>query len=324
MEISMKPRGKKRNIKAIVLCLAIAALSTDRLYAENTDSAIDFDISIGPELMSGNTTYRIGYPVTEIGVGDSDGYFPFSELEWPLDAWLARVDVGMNVGSSLRINGTVKASIDKPGDPMIDKDWITSTAPTQLDVYSDSSISDFDALILDFDVEWAFLKSESGSVYAGLGYQYQKFNYDSNVIRQYSPSGQTGFDYTGDGSVSITYEISYSMPYVVIGGKYNISPDFSVAGSFAYSPFVDAQDKDNHILRDKISEGDMDGTAYMIDVSGTYNISPSWFVEGGVHYAKIDVDGTQTQSFSGVPVYLVSQESESSQTSGYLKVGYKF
>ncbi|MBM3163019.1 MAG: omptin family outer membrane protease [Chlorobi bacterium] len=232
--------------------------------------------------------------------------------------------MGVNIGSSVRINGTVKTNIAKPDDPMIDKDWITDSDPTRLDIYSDSSISDFDALILDCDVEWSFLKSESGSLYAGIGYQYQNFKYDSNLIHQYSPSGLPGWEFFGDGGVSITYEMTYSMPYVILGGAYNVTPEFALAGSVAYSPFVDAEDLDNHILRDKISEGDMEGSALMVNVSGTYSFAPNMFLEGGLNYTWIDVDGTQTQSFSGVPIFLVSQEAESSQTSGYLKIGYRF
>lgn len=318
----MKLNARKRNIRVVAMAFAVSALSAVPLYADDAEIAVD--ISIGTELMGGHTTYRIGYPVTIIGGPTEEGYFPFSELKWPLDTWLARVDLGVDIGSSLRINGTVKTNLSKPGDPMVDKDWITDADPTRLDIYSDSSISDFDALILDCDVEWSFLKSESGSLYAGLGYQYQNFKYDSNLIHQYSPSGLPGWEFFGDGSVSITYEMTYSMPYVIFGGTYNVSPDFAVAGSIAYSPFVDAEDLDDHILRDKISEGDMEGSALMVNISGKYSFAPNMFLEGGLNYTKIDVDGTQTQSFSGVPYYLVAQESESSQTSGYLKVGYKF
>ena len=207
---------------------------------------------------------------------------------------------------------------------MIDRDWITNSNPGQLDVYSDSNISDFEALIFDFDIEWMFVQSDSSNLYAGLGYQYQNFEYNGQLIHQYSPSGQPGFEYYGDGRVGITYEMTYKIPYLLIGGDYQITPDFTVAGSFAFSPLVDAQDEDHHLLRNKVSTGDMDGNAYIINVSGTYDFLSSWFVEGGFHYTKIDVDGEQNQSFSGVPAYIVYTESESMQTSGYLTIGYRF
>lgn len=325
----------KRVVKSRAIAIGFAmgllhsgvVFAADEVGGDMSGSSVQpsvFDISLGTELMAGETTYSIGFPVAMAdGSGSATGYFPFSELEWPLDIWLARVDAGVNIGSSWRINGALKKNISDPSDHMIDKDWITANNPGQLDVYSESNISDFDALILDFDVEWIFAQRNSWSFYAGLGYQYQKFEYEGQAIHQYSPSGYPGAEFYGDGSVGITYEMTYKMVYALIGTEVQITPQFSMAGSFAYSPVVNADDEDNHLLRDKVSKGDLEGNAYMIDVSGTYNFLSSWFLEGGFHYTKIDVDGNQTQSFYGVPRYVVYEESESIQTSGYLSVGYR-
>ena len=287
-----------------------------------------FDIAIGTERMSGNTTYQIGYPVTLPNGTQYAGYFPISELEWPLDIWLARIDAGFNIGDSWRINGVLKKNLSDPGDKMKDSDWITASNPGRLDVYSESDISDFDALIFDIDVEWAFLKRPSWLLYAGLGYQYQKFDYDAKLIHQYSPSGLPGYEAYGDGRVGITYEMTYEMPYLKIGTDFQINDKFSLAGSFAWSPIVDAEDEDHHLLRKnggKICTGDMDGDAYMINLSAKYNFTPSWFLKGGFHYTKIDVDGEQYQIYgNGVPIGTIREESESTQTSEYLTVGYTF
>lgn len=292
--------------------------------AGNQHKPIGFDISIGSELMSGDTTYSIGGPVTYADGFSEEGYFPWSELEWPLDVWLARLDADLTIGSSWRISGAVKTNISDPGDNMIDKDWTTSSNPGQLDIYSESNISDFSALIWDIDIEWAFLQRQSWNLYAGLGYQYQKFEYDSQLIHQYSPSGLPGWEFYGDGSVTITYEITYKMPYLLVGTDFQISPDFSISGSFAYSPLVDAQDEDHHLSRGRVAKGDMDGEAYMIDVSGKYKFFSSWFLEAGLYFTKIDVDGDLSISSNGVHILKEYEESESTQTSGYLNIGYRF
>ena len=324
----------KQTVKSIAtaLGLTIGLLSTGTLFAadkaESTPAkkpvkSVGFDISIGTELMSGETTYSIGGDVTLADGSSGTLHFPISELEWPLDIWLARVDAGVKLGSSWRINGVLKTNISDPSDNMVDKDWFTSN-PDRVDIYSESNISDFSAFIWDIDVEWAFLQRQSWNLYAGLGYQYQKFEYDGKLIHQLSPSGLPGWEFYGDGSVGITYELTYTMPYFLIGTDFQITPDFIVSGSFAYSPWVDAEDEDHHVLRDKMSQGDMDGDAYMIDVSGKYNFLSSWFLEAGFHYTKIDVDGKQAQSFSGAPFATIEMESESSQGSGYLNIGYRF
>jgi outer membrane protease len=287
-----------------------------------------FNIAIGTEIMSGNTTYQIGYPWTHPNGTQSAGYFPFSKLEWPLDIWLARIDAVLNIGDSWRINGVLKKNLSDPGDKMKDSDWITPSNPGRLDVYSELNISKFDAWIFDIDVEWIFLKRQSWSLYAGLGCQYQKFEYDAKLIHQYSPSGLPGYEAYGDGRVAITYEITYTMPYLKIGTDFKIKDKFTLDGSFAWSPIVKAKDEDHHLLREnggKICTGDMDGNAYMINLSAKYNFTPSWFLKVGFHYTKIDVDGEQYQIYgNGDPIGTVTQKSESTQTSGYLTVGYTF
>ena len=66
---------------------------------------------------------------------------------------MARVDAGLNIGSSWCINGVLKTNISDPDDPMVDQDWL---APGRLDVYFESKISEFKVLIWGVDVEWAF------------------------------------------------------------------------------------------------------------------------------------------------------------------------
>ncbi len=68
----------------------------------------------------------------------------------------------------------------------------------------------------------------------------------------------------------------------------------------------------------------MDGYAYMFDISGRYYFVASWYMEAGFHYTKIDVDGEQKIFPAGVYEATLHEESESSQTSGYFKVGYRF
>ncbi len=331
----MKPTGKSKS-KTLVLGLvtlgilcsgpmtARAAVPQDRAVVETAPS-VNLNIALGAELMSGSTTFSIGGPVTYYDGSSEQGYFPWSELEWPLDIWLARLSVGMDIGQSWRVNGVIKTNISDPNGHMIDKDWLTYSNPSQLDIYSNSTISDFSAFILDIDVEWIFVQDQSWTVYTGVGFQSQNFEYDGQLIHQYSPSGIPGYEAYGDGSVAITYEMTYTMPYLLIGSDLQITPDLTLEGSFAYSPLVTAEDEDHHLLRNgRVAKGDMEGDAYMLNVSGTYNFLPAWFIEGGVNYTRISVDGNMDISIHGYYILTEREESESTQTSGYLTVGYRF
>ena len=323
---------RAKNHKTIAFGLILGFLSPGLVFAAGESAGtqtnksagpVEFDLSIGTELMSGDTTYSIGGPIVYPDGSVVNAYFPFSQLEWPLDIWLARIDAGIDIGSSWRINAVVKKNINDPGDNMKDSDWII---PGRLDIFSESEISDFDALIWDIDVEWVFMKRQVWEIYAGFGYQYQNFEYEAQGIYQYSPSGLPGVEAYGDGSVSITYEMTHRMPYFLMGTDFQVTPNFTLAGSFAYSPWVDAADEDFHLARTPVlvSQGDMDGDGYMIDVAGTYRFLSSWFLKAGFHYLRIAVDGSQNQSFGGAANGTVRENSESNQTSGYLSVGFTF
>lgn len=318
--------------KEILVCLFLALMVPEAATAANEvrnekteEKGSAFNVSIGTELMSGDTTYAIGGPVTYPNgkpAGQSVQYFPFSELEWPLDIWLARIDATAHIGTSWRINGQLKKNISDPNDPMLDSDWVI---PGSLDIYSESNISDFDAMILDFEVEWSFLQGRSWELYGGVGYQYQNFSYESQIIQQFSPSGLfPEVNLYGDGSVTVNYEISYKMVYFLIGTEFNVTPEFSIAGNFSYSPLVEAEDEDVHLATNKTSVGDMEGDAFMFSVTGTYNFESPWFLEAGFNYTMIEVDGDQQQSFQGVRTYTVHEEAESLQRSAYLSIGYRF
>jgi outer membrane protease len=293
-----------------------------------TGNTANYALSVGTEMMAGDTTYQIGFPVVDASGVPIAGYFPFSELEWPLDVWLARIEGRATINDQWRLNATIKKDLSTPDDNMVDSDWITASNPSRLDIFSESEISSFDFFMFDADIEWTFLQRDAVSLYAGLGYMYQDIEYEAKLIRQFSPSGLTGFDFTGDGRVAITYDITYSIPYLKVGTDLKINADFTIEGSIAYSPIVNAEDTDHHLLREfggKINSGDMDGDAIMLDVSGKYMFTPALFAEAGFTYLKIEVDGDQDQRYGlGFPLGTVTEEAESSQTSGYVSLGYNF
>jgi outer membrane protease len=322
-----------KSAKFFGLGLLLLATSPDQANSAastpmQSGNTATYTLSLGTEMMDGDTTYQIGFPVVDPSGATFAGYFPFSELEWPLDVWLARIDGRATINDQWRLNATIKKDLSTPDDNMLDSDWLTASNPSRLDVFSESEISNFDFFMFDADIEWTFLQRNAISLYAGLGYMYQDIEYEGRLIRQFSPSGLPGFDFNGDGRLAITYDISYSIPYLKVGTDLKVNADFTIEGSFAYSPIVDADDTDNHLLREfggKISSGDMDGDAFMFDVSGKYMVTPAVFVEAGFSYLKIEVDGTQDQRFGlGFPLGTVTEESESSQTSGYVSFGYSF
>jgi hypothetical protein len=285
---------------------------------------MQLDLAFGVEAMSGESKYAIGGRAVRADGQQSSEIFPMSELEWPLDIWLARLDAGWTLSPSWRINGALKVSLDGPGGRIIDRDWLTDSMPWQVDVYSESDVSSFDALIADLNLEWTFWQQGLWSAYAGAGWQHQNFQYDGALVFQNSPSGMQGFNYKGNGVKGVSYELNCSMPYLLLGSEYQLTPQLRLAGSLAFAPLIGADDETVLPLRRKAALGDMDGSAWLFDLAGMYYLAPQWFLEAGLHYVKIDADGEQRQSENGQPLGIIELEASSRQTSGYLSVGRSF
>ncbi len=278
----------------------------------------------GVESWSGDNTYQIGFPATDSFGNVYAGHFPISELKFPLDAVFGVIKLNTVIKDRLLFDVVFKKNLTEPDDYMEDRDWITESNPGQLDIYSDSEVTRFDGLVLDVDLAYKVFCGEKGWLAAGAGYMYQDFEWDTAVIRQWSPSGYPDFDYVGDGALSILYEVNYKMPYLLLIGQLDLNPNFRINGRFAYAPWVDAEDRDQHLLRYKENRGSYDGYAFMVAADAMYDFTQHWFMTAGVSHTSIDVDGEQGSSFFGYYDHTIQAEMESSQTAIYLTAGYRF
>ncbi len=300
-----------------VLCNQAQAVASIAPYMAST-----LDLSFGLERMEGDLTSSIGGEINHANGQGENIFFPISELEWPLDLLLARFDGSLTVNPMWRINGTLKTAVDDPDEAMIDRDWFSSDGGP--DVYSESSISEFEALILDVDFEWTYLRQGPWSLYTGVGYLHQKFEYEGDLIVQYSPSGITGYNYVGNGSTGMSYDTTFSMIYFLLGADIQLTSQLDFSGKFSVAPLASSEDELHHLYYNKVSTGDLEGTAYMFELSSNLQLTPWWFVKVGLQYTNISVDGDQYQVLGGVPLGQVEQEVETVQTSGYISMGYSF
>ena len=282
------------------------------------------DLALGLEAMSGESSYAIGGSAVSASGSSSSEVFPLSTLEWPLDIWLARLDLGWTFSPVWRISGSLKTNLTDPDEKIIDRDWLSTSTAQQPDIYSESEVSSLDALIFDIALEWTFWQRELWSLYTGAGWQRQHFEYQGWTVSQYSPSGLPGYNYQGNGGAGMAYDLTYSMPYLLLGSEYQLLPQLRLAGSIAAAPLISAEDETLLLLRNKQASGDLDGSAWLLDLSGIYYLTPWWHVKAGLHQVWIDVDGEQHQTVNGKPVGTIGMEAESKQTSGYLSLGYSF
>ena len=156
--------------------------------------------------------------------------------------------------------------------------------------------------------------------------------YTANLVQQYSPSGQTGYDYRGYGTPGISYKLEYNIPYIQIGGKINIAQQFSMESNISYSPLVKAEDVDQHLLQEKVNKGDLDGHSWMFNIKGKYNFNEHWFMIAGYDFKTMKTDGTMSAEFSNtyldrygvIPNHTVYEELDSTQHAVTWNIGYSF
>ena len=278
-------------------------------------------LTLGAEKWEGDTTYQIGGTVSTPSA-TYEYHFPISELEFPLDVYMISLSGSIEITKKLFMSAGVKKNVTDDSGKMKDSDWMTLSNPDQLDIYSESD-AELDALIIDVNLRYRFFEKPGWSFSAGFGYLYQNFDYECSLIRQWSPSGLSGYDYTGSGEVGLTYEVKYSIPYMEIGAQFK-TKDFSVETTLGYSPFVTAKDEDHHILRSKVNKGDCDGDAIFFSLKGQYDFFNNWFLTLGLEYTKIETEGESDAYFYGVYDHTIDEEIFSEQKVIALTVGYVF
>ncbi len=326
-------------------------------------SQSEFDISIDVGRLDGDTTYEIGnIPINEDPWGRNP-YFPISRLEFPLNVTMASLDFGYST-ERWSLSAGLKKNINKDAGEMKDSDWgvpfwddtgpegpgwyvwVDSNDNYLLDIYSNSQ-TDLDALEMDINLRYQIFKNSFNSKFGdksehsewisliGLGYIRSDFSFESRLIRQWSPSGLDGYDFTGNGEVGLTYDVTYSIPYVelvVMEVKNNATVEISIG----YSPLVKAKDKDVHLLRTPgpiYADGDCDGDAFLFSLKGYYNFINHWFLSFQYDYKTIKTSGTQANyinagSLNGIAWnaenWVTDEEITSQQNYFALSVGYKF
>ncbi len=276
---------------------AQAAPPSQQSSSDNT-----FGIGIGIGFMSGNTLYHIS-------AYDATGGIE-SELEFPLKTLLLGLEYGY-VGRNARGQDDLKIgiqwfmNIDNGSGKLKDSDWLTDSvdiievgAPHPgLDIYSESDIT-LKANIIDLRASYNFWPSDSLSVGPLGGFLYQNFQFDASNVHQVGYGPYNTPSYTGSVSgLVLTYEVTYTIPYLGIHSEMLVSRSFQAFLDLGYSPWASAEDRDDHVLRKKVSKAKTKGSAYLAAITAQWDIEDNDFFLIRGQYLEINTTGTQTQTF---------------------------
>jgi outer membrane protease len=197
---------------------------------------------------------------------------------------------------------------------MKDSDWLTdnvdivnvgATHPGK-DIYSESDI-DLSATIFDIHALYSLHPVSSFSIGPVGGFLYEHFHSD---ISNTSQIGYGPYNNPPNGSPSYTgvvlgktldYEVTYKIPYLGLHAEKRLGDSFQAGMEAGYSAWADAEDRDDHVLRSKLSTGTATGTAYRANLSARWDISDTDFFQLTGSYMKIRTTGTQHQYFYAGP-----------------------
>ena len=325
-------------MKKLVCVLLCVLFSMSVAISSSHAEKAKYNFTLGNGILRGDTTYRIGGTSTSPGGSTYEYRFPISELKFPLDVNMVEIGSSVELESwNVRIN--VKKNISDDAGKMEDSDWgywyeyygSSYYSRDSLDIFSESDAK-LDALIIDINFQFDFFKmtreKSEWSLFMNYGYIYEKFDYEIYDLDQWYPSYESYFG-TDAGHVIVngkvlTYEITYHIPYIGIGTNFKMNKKFSIEPALAYTPYVFVRDRDDHILRSKISEGKLKGNAVMLSMEARYDFTSFLFAALSAGYTKIEAEGTQDQAIGGVSLGTIEQEIESSQTLAMMKIGYTF
>ena len=309
-------------MKNFRLLLAIALIL---FLGSPAHARVEFEISPGAGYLTGDNTYEIGDVPAEFDPWGREPYFPISRLEFLLGVPITTLDARVTVDRWM-FSGGARINIGDRAGNMRDYDWgmpfwdddgdegpgwyvweITDGTHSRyaLDVESKSK-STVDVLFWEAEVAYelfsrpyrdAFKSASRGTVrgYFGVGYEHRAFEYECELIRQWSPSGIPGYDMIGDGTVGLTYDVSYSIPYAEFALDV-LSRKVGMSFSAGFSPFVTARDKDVHLTRRPgpiYAEGECTGNALKCRANIRYDFTPHWSAGLLMDYLYLRTSGEQ-------------------------------
>jgi outer membrane protease len=283
-------------------------------------------IETGPELryIVGDSTYHISFdePLALGGHGESELQFPIANVMAGVKVIVGTTHAKSSRKSKGRLCVRLLKTIDKDAGIMKDSDWIENDAAfgktphKGKDLYTESD-AELEGML--FDAIWAYHFSLGHNWGLGpmLGFRYEEL--------QYEIYGYRGYYWTesvyGQGKV-LDYQIIYKIPFIglssetLLGGR----DQLLLSMSFGYSDWVEARDRDDHLLRFKLSESKCEGAAYLLTLNLDWRFYPRWVLGVGAEYLDIDTRGKQHQGFYAGPSVGITYEVDDIITASHWSV----
>ena len=270
--------------------------------------------------IEGSLLSRDGY--TSYTINDQSNNWQ-SVLEFPLDYEILKLNCKVKLGKKIKlINLAYLTNISgEPEKPFIDSDWISTEGVGEADLYAETETKvDMSEFSLDLLLNHDFISSKKMFLGLGLGYKESKHNY-MIVGPGYQKNNINNTKiYFDDQEELLEYDLHIKAPYILL-----YSETSAIKSKIKIYPNLDVYDLDHHILRDKYSESENNGSGFKLDVQYNKEIKKNLALTVGFIYELIKADGKQNQWFEDSDVeYEVDYELEYKHRSFNAGIEYRF
>ncbi len=266
------------------------------------NGSLEVDIGFQGGYINGYSKYHISF----------DG--GASELEFPLKAYLAGVNLGWDYRNDrkqeiVRMELKWLTNVTDGKGKMEDSDWIDDDgtflgipgySQPGKDIFSESDVK-LRAHIFDVNVAYNIWLIKIFSLGPMVGYRYEFFKYDIKNTHQVGYGAYYPFFTANIYGKTLEYEVSYHIPYIGLSSNLSFGKVFKINASLGYSPRTSVNDEDDHLLRYKLSKADTNGHALVGNLNTNLRLLAHLYLSGGVDYLWIRTTGTQTQTFYAGP-----------------------
>ena len=202
----------------------------------------------------GDTTYEIK-ALAEIPTDPGKLSEIRSELEFPLTTTMVGLTLDWEAGRGLwGLQASAAVNLGDPADPMIDRDWMGGVPVSYTE--SDAEMS---MVLAHIEARYGILGKPQTKLWLLARFEYQKISQGITGFAGWQDLGMDGsrVEVSGTDPV-IDYKITYLTPQLGLGASFILGKTRPWNVNFA-AGMVFSSDRDDHLLRGRISEGDGTG-----------------------------------------------------------------
>lgn len=307
----------------------------DNLAFNQTTAIEQSAVKISTGKKSGYFTYQIGGPISN-GIAVQQAHFPISELIFPLNVKTVQFSYFMQLKNQWRIETSLETNYSTGSGTMEDSDWGVASDlvdgatsnPDSLDAFSESrsELQLYEAQLhieryySDFQAPFGY---ESLGMYIGLGFTVAQYDFSIFDVRQIYPSLSLD-PVSVDGKV-LTYEYTLFTPYASVLFKTPEHKKSNLSVKLSLSPFAYITDYDDHILREKLSNGSSGGLDFKAEFQFGWRLTKTDEIFFNYAYQLTSATGWQTQTSqeildSGADEYKLKLKHDGEQVN--IKIGW--